>query len=137
MTTIVSPHAFYDMLPLDVMRLIVQFLFKSTEFHHVMRFLRVSKRMMELLDIGWMKRLYDHEWYLYQRRRLSKEGWYAQDELQCLKRKRDVFGFRRITPGKPCEKTLRGIRLCVGGTERGTEPVEVEQNQWVEQTHKK
>lgn len=99
MTTL-AVHVFYDVLPLDVMRLIVQFLFKSTEFRHVMRFLRVSKRMMELLEIGWMRRLYEHEWYLYQRRRLSKEGfWYARDELQCLKRKRDMFGFRRITSG--------------------------------------
>lgn len=76
--------------PLDLIRLILEFLFKSGEFHHVSNFLRVSRKMYGLLkELPWLKMVYNHEWYLYQRQHMMKRDnyrWDVIDQLRALKR---------------------------------------------------
>ena len=81
------PHVLH-VLPLDLVRLVLEFLFKSMEFHHVVRLLRVSKPMLALLhDLPWLKMVYNHEWYLYEKKRLKKkfERYCINNRLETIK----------------------------------------------------
>ena len=102
-----------EALPLDIIRLILEsFLFKSTHtFKDVVSFARSSKRNYSLLKEGWLKRLYDHEFYLYIRRTRLKQGvFYCEipDIVKTLKVQR-VLKRKRGKDGDPDKRLIRRL----------------------------
>lgn len=74
---------------MDLIRLILEYLFESGKFHHVSNFLRVSRKMYGLLkELHWLKMVYNHEWYLYQKQKLKHETkrFDVNEQLRTLKR---------------------------------------------------
>jgi len=89
-----------EKLPLDIIRLILEsFLFKSTHtFKDVVSFACCSKTNYALLKEGWLKRLYDHEFYLHVRRTSINQGLFfshVTDIVKALKIQRVVLKRKR------------------------------------------
>ena len=100
-----------EKLPLDIIRLILEsFLFKSAHtFKDVVSFACSSKSNYLLLKEGWLKRLYDHEFYLYVRQTSINQGVFhgqipgivktLKIQRGVLKRKRENDGGRAVKDG--------------------------------------